>query len=212
MITEKPKRRTDKSTALLVLQEMVGELMGTYQARPQDASSGKQGILLLVAAGSKITSYLRPTFPCCCKSAITSSGAMSNPVFSAVFLRGRSKQSLALCPIAPQFLHAPWQPPTHTGFRTQRRGIFGAVHVRVSSHALHYTILPLCFAPARMTISITSSLLPREGRFSLFDHHWKWYRNAYKTTTTTTTRKEQFQFQICLPHEILLQYLQSVDQ
>ena len=38
-----------------------------------------------------------------------SSGAMSIPVFAAVFLllRGRSTHSEALCPIAPQFLQAP---------------------------------------------------------------------------------------------------------
>ena len=39
-----------------------------------------------------------------------SSGAMYKPVFSAVFLllRGRSTQSLAVWPMAPQFLQAPF--------------------------------------------------------------------------------------------------------
>lgn len=49
------------------------------------------------------------TFPCDVRSVLTSSGAMSIPVLAAVFLplRGRSTHSEALCPMAPQFLHAP---------------------------------------------------------------------------------------------------------
>ena len=36
-----------------------------------------------------------------------SSGLMSLPVYLAPFLRGRSTQSIALCVIAPQLVHAP---------------------------------------------------------------------------------------------------------
>lgn len=50
-----------------------------------------------------------PTFPCEVRSVVTSSAAMSIPVFMAAFLplRGRSTHSEALCPMAPQFLQAP---------------------------------------------------------------------------------------------------------
>lgn len=66
---------------------------------------------------------IRLTFPCEARSVRMSSGAMSKPVLSAVLLllRGRSTQSLAVWPMAPQFLQAPFIFDTRCRRKSGRR-------------------------------------------------------------------------------------------